>query len=100
MMYRRTVDNAYTPMATLRRAIEDADTLAALEPRLGGLADAIVTQDAKTAMATIKTAESAVGKGPRPVNCAPPIESAAGLARQKPGPGESAKAVDQSAQLV
>ena len=62
MMYRRTVDNAYTPIATLRRAIEDADTLAALEPRLGGLANAIVTQDAKTAMATIKTAESAVGK--------------------------------------
>ena len=29
---------------------------------MGGLADAIVTQDAKTAMATIKTAESAVGK--------------------------------------
>ena len=36
--------------------------LAALEPQLGGLADVIATKDAKTAMATIKTAESAVGK--------------------------------------
>ena len=62
MMYRRTVDNAYTPIATLRRAIEDAEALAALEPQLGGLADVIATKDAKTAMATIKAAQSAVGK--------------------------------------
>ena len=60
MTYRRNVDDAYAPIVTLRSIIAQSDALAALEPQLRGLEEAIAAQSPQEAMETLKAAESAV----------------------------------------
>jgi tripartite ATP-independent transporter DctM subunit len=59
--YRRNVDDAYEPVAEIRKFFSQAEALAALEGRLKGLEPVITSAPANQAMSTIKSAAAALG---------------------------------------
>jgi len=60
--YRNNVDEAYETVAELRKVIDGADALAALEQQLTALETAIVNTPPEDAMDRIKQSENALGK--------------------------------------
>ena len=60
--YRRNVDEAYEPVARLRRSIEHGPALAALSPDLDALAKRIETDPPGRAMASIQSLERMLGE--------------------------------------
>ncbi len=58
--YRRSVDDAYEPIAELRRLIPQSEALAALEGQLDGLKPVIANDPPKEAIDSIKSVEKAI----------------------------------------
>ena len=59
-IYRRNVDDAYEPLAKLRKLVSQTAALVATEGRLKGLVPAIENQPPEQAMAAVKVVESAL----------------------------------------
>ena len=59
--YRSNVDQAYETIAELRTVLEGAEELAALEPQLTALVQAVADNSSEDAMAQIKESEQALG---------------------------------------
>jgi len=61
LKYRRNVDDAYDPIADVRKILAQTTALSGLQGQLNGLETVVLSQTPKRAMETIKLAESALG---------------------------------------
>ena len=63
-LYRRGVDDAYEPVAEVRKIIDSAATLSAAQPKVEALKAIVASEDSKAAMAKIREVESVIGAIP------------------------------------
>ena len=99
--YRRTVDDAYEPIANLIAAIEDTASLAALESEVRGLLQVIQGPDTAQAVARVSEVRGRVGKieGARAI-ASQLAKARRELRRRTPQPEKARAAIEKAIQAL